>query len=166
MISDNPHRNMSVWAARSGTIRKRVHGIQAAIRSCQAGPLTRQAFTSRIEGCLTGPFADWIRLNLAKRNPSVPRDARAWEELAGQVEYEFPAWILHPIKGKFDRRNAVFKAIDRLRREERHNHRSALFILAQGHKLTRTRPLPKKAIEGFFDWVADVLDQCLAEREG
>jgi hypothetical protein len=161
----NNVEEMPLWIARHGVMLTRAQDTAVIIRSIKAGPLSRAAYIKAIESCLTGPFADWIRLNLAKLNPSIPRDTRRWEELAGELEYGFPAWVLHPVKSNVDRRKAVLKVFDRLRKETRHNHRLAVIVLSQKHELGRKRSLPKSKLKEFFKWTTDILDAVLASNQ-
>lgn len=153
---------MPIWIARSGRITMRAYHIVLVVRSLKAGPLGRKAYISKIEAVLTGPFQNWILLSLAKLNFGVAYRKRYLEELIATVEYEYPIWILHPIKGQFRRRTAAIKAIERLRKDEAANHEFAARWLSEKRKLTRPQPLPKKNIEEFFLWATKVLDQTLS----
>jgi len=143
---------------RVGTFHLRARAMGRVLHSVQAGPLSKRAFKSQIECSLSWAFAAWIRLALAAINPCVPEDREAWEEMAGQVEYEFAGWYLHPIAGQFDRAKAARQALANLRKDEKDNHQFAITLMKEKYSLRNTGPLPRKKIREFFDWVTAVME--------
>jgi hypothetical protein len=153
------------YGERSGIIMSRTQAMTHLVHSIREQALTRRQYKNRIEGHLTGPFADFIRIKLGLFN-GKRKWARRWrQEVEEKIEFELPGWLLHPTKGFSDPRKAALEALERLKGDEQHNRRVAARFLQRDFGLRKIRPLPPDASAEFFAWAEAVVDQVFLLEE-
>src|ERR1700680_1556948 len=87
------------YGERSGIIMSRGLAMVNFVRSVRTRILTRRQYKDCIEGHLTSPFSDFIRIKLGLLNGRRKYAQRWKEEVEEMIEYELPGWLLHPTKG-------------------------------------------------------------------
>ena len=122
----------------------------------------RAMFKRRVMEKLDGALGHFYMAHLAKRNRQTKWVQHWLREVDRLLFAELAVVLSKPIKGRWDRAEAVAEVIAELRAEDAQHRRAAENVVRRYYNLKHLTPLPQQTTDEFYRLVDEAVDETLA----